>query len=138
MKELIFCVILIATGALAQKEEIQLGNIEIAPCPRLCYTQWFDRDDPSGFGDYETLINLRAENPGKICSYPYSIQVQTLSGQDASTTGQVFAYYDTVNGFACVNAQQPKGKRCLDYRVRFVCPCPKWELAEDILIKETE
>ncbi|KAI5607694.1 hypothetical protein C0J50_9928, partial [Silurus asotus] len=77
--------------ALADLEERYVDIAEVPRCPKLCYTRWFDRDDPSGFGDYETLINLRAENLGMICNLPYSIQVQTLSGADASTTGQVFA-----------------------------------------------
>ncbi|KAK3505924.1 hypothetical protein QTP70_019346, partial [Hemibagrus guttatus] len=64
---------------------------EIAPCPLLCYTQWFDRDNPSGNGDYESLTELRVENPGIICKRPYSIQAQTLTGVDANTTGQVIA-----------------------------------------------
>ncbi|MCJ8745355.1 hypothetical protein PDJAM_G00129440 [Pangasius djambal] len=89
---------------------------------RICYTQWFDRDNPSGFGDYETLEQLRAEYPGLICSRPLTIDAQTVSGTPASSTGQVFQYYNTVYGFACVNSQQKWGS-CLDYKVRFKCPC---------------
>ncbi|KAK3515248.1 hypothetical protein QTP70_012836 [Hemibagrus guttatus] len=118
------CVILFASGALAAIEERRIEAVEVPPCPRLCYTQWFDRDDPSGYGDYETLLNLRAENPGKICDHPYSIQAQTLTG--VFPTGQVFAYYDTVNGFACVNAQQKKPQRCLDYKRDIVSPACPW------------
>ncbi|KAK3541114.1 hypothetical protein QTP86_015404, partial [Hemibagrus guttatus] len=128
------CVILFASGALAAIEERRIEAVEVPPCPRLCYTQWFDRDDPSGYGDYETLLNLRAENPGKICDHPYSIQAQTLTG--VFPTGQVFAYYDTVNGFACVNAQQKKPQRCLDYKVRFVCLCSEL-YKEEIALEET-
>ncbi|MCJ8732753.1 hypothetical protein PDJAM_G00215200 [Pangasius djambal] len=108
MKLLIFCVILISTSKYAE----------------LCYTQWFDRDNPSGKGDYETLKDLRAENPKKICSQPLTIQAATLSGVSALSIGQVFEVYDTVTGFACVNSQQKNEECCLDYKVRFGCPCP--------------
>lgn len=30
--------------------------------------------------------------------------------------------YDATRGFACVNAEQPGGARCHDYKVRFTCP----------------
>lgn len=55
----------------------------------VCYTEWFDRDDPSGMGDYETLSDLRREYPNKICSKPLSIQAATLTGVPAENIGQV-------------------------------------------------
>uniref|UniRef100_A0A8C6SRR1 WxxW domain-containing protein n=1 Tax=Neogobius melanostomus TaxID=47308 RepID=A0A8C6SRR1_9GOBI len=36
----------------------------------VCWTDWFDRSDPSGTGDYETLSQLQKEYPGKICRNP--------------------------------------------------------------------
>ncbi|XP_060786283.1 cartilage intermediate layer protein 1-like [Neoarius graeffei] len=113
MKLLIFCVILIATHAGAQ------GLIQ-----RICYTEWFDRDNPSGQGDYETLNELRAEYPKQICTKPLAIQAATLTGVPAESIGQVFQVYDTVSGFACVNSQQKNDECCLDYKVRFRCLCP--------------
>ncbi|KAI4903731.1 hypothetical protein NFI96_005124 [Prochilodus magdalenae] len=50
---------------------------------------WFDRDDPSGNGDYETLEHLRTEYPGKICSKPLGIQATTMSGVPAKKSGRV-------------------------------------------------
>ncbi|XP_053483339.1 cartilage intermediate layer protein 1-like isoform X1 [Ictalurus furcatus] len=112
MKLLIFGVILIATHTGAQDLE-----------KKLCYTQWFDRDNPSGNGDNETLRDLRAEYPRMICSKPLTIQAATLTGVPAESIGQVFQVYDTVFGFACVSSQQKNGECCLDYKVRFGCPC---------------
>ncbi|XP_017326314.1 cartilage intermediate layer protein 1 isoform X2 [Ictalurus punctatus] len=126
MKLLIFGVILIATHAGAQDLE-----------KRLCYTQWFDRDNPTGNGDYETLNDLRAEYPKKICSKPLTIQAATLTGVPAESIGQVFQVYDTVSGFACVNSQQKNGECCLDYKVRFGCPCP-WPIVKPILFAVEE
>uniref|UniRef100_A0AAV2J643 WxxW domain-containing protein n=1 Tax=Knipowitschia caucasica TaxID=637954 RepID=A0AAV2J643_KNICA len=90
--------------------------------PAYCWTPWFDRDDPSGKGDYETIYHLRKENPGKICDKPRGMQVQTISGLPASSTGNSFYKNDLTTGFICRNRDQKKG-RCLDYKVRFWCPC---------------
>ncbi|XP_046689338.1 cartilage intermediate layer protein 1-like isoform X1 [Silurus meridionalis] len=117
MKASIF-VFLIIMGVFSEGQE--LLNIKV------CYTQWFNRDSPTGFGDYETLDRLRVEYPGMICLKPLTIEATTLSGLSASSTGQVFEYYDPVHGFACVNSQQ-KLRNCLNYKVRFGCRCP-WPL----------
>ncbi|XP_060756502.1 cartilage intermediate layer protein 1 isoform X2 [Neoarius graeffei] len=121
MKLSVFSVILITVGTLSQNQAAS------PPKSYVCCTQWFDRDDSNGFGDYETLKELRTEYPGKICAKPLAIEVQTLSGLSALSTGQSFQYYDTANGFACVNRYQ-ENKKCLDYKVRFQCQCP-WSRA---------
>ncbi|XP_023816898.1 cartilage intermediate layer protein 2-like [Oryzias latipes] len=66
----------------------------------LCWTEWFDRDNPSGSGDWELLSDLRKENPGKICETPQ--------------------YYNPTQGFVCRNEDQTF-KKCWDYEVRFGC-----------------
>ncbi|XP_035688627.1 uncharacterized protein LOC118424199 [Branchiostoma floridae] len=88
------------------------------------WTGWFDRDDPTGpgTGDWETLTGLRKENPGRICRAPTDIQARVIStGQDASLTGEQFAFYDTTKGLVCRNEDQ-KDSTCLDYGARFCCP----------------
>ncbi|KAJ8258091.1 hypothetical protein GJAV_G00193070 [Gymnothorax javanicus] len=91
------------------------------PVIEKCKTQWFDRDNPSGTGDYEVLRRLLKEYPGQICLKPIAIEAQTLSGVPASETGEFFRRYDATKGFACVNADQ-RSRKCQDYRVRFTCP----------------
>uniref|UniRef100_A0A8C6TSM3 WxxW domain-containing protein n=1 Tax=Neogobius melanostomus TaxID=47308 RepID=A0A8C6TSM3_9GOBI len=93
----------------------------IAPWHTDCWTQWFDRDNPSGPGDYETLSALHAEYPGKICAYPLQIQVLTTAWHPVSSTGDIIDTSDTVTGFICKNSLQTNG-RCSDYQVRFQCP----------------
>nr|XP_056721518.1 kelch-like protein 3 [Euleptes europaea] len=88
----------------------------------VCKTDWFDRDNPFETGDHELLSKLLNENPGKICSNPAAMEVETLNGTPASETGQQFAVNDVSQGFSCFNADQGKGVFCLDYRVRFTCP----------------
>ncbi|XP_028296102.1 mucin-5AC-like [Gouania willdenowi] len=88
-----------------------------------CWTDWFDRDNPSGSGDLETLKNLHKENPGKICPQPSQIQAQTLSGQNAPAPGDNIVLISHRFGLICKNKYQ-KDKKCEDYRVRFRCSPP--------------
>lgn len=52
---------------------------------KFCYTPWLDRDDPSGYGDYETVKEIP---PGTICSDPIAIECQTTSGVPYDSTGK--------------------------------------------------
>ncbi|XP_028296106.1 cartilage intermediate layer protein 2-like [Gouania willdenowi] len=85
-----------------------------------CWTQWFDRDDPSGTGDWETLKSLQKTNPGKICPKPTDIEATTLYGLSVAAAGEVIYKMDTTSGFICRNSDQPD-KKCKDYKVRFSC-----------------
>ena len=59
--------------------------------PAVCWTKWYNRDSPSGTGDWEVLSNLRAENPGEICDNPTSIEaVTTDTLTPAISTGENF------------------------------------------------
>ncbi|XP_031696666.1 uncharacterized protein LOC116378901 [Anarrhichthys ocellatus] len=91
---------------------------------KACWTDWFDRDDPSGSGDWEILAGLRKANPGKICLTPVDIEVQTLTGLTVAQTGDVIYRNDTTTGFICRNRDQWRGRHCNDYRVRFSCHPP--------------
>ncbi|CAL8377544.1 unnamed protein product [Boreogadus saida] len=101
------------------------ANISEGDEPDLntCWTEWFDRDDPSVTGDWELLTLLRRENPGKICHTPVGIEVETTAGLSMAAAGEVIALAEGCSGFICLNAHQPD-RRCLDYRVRFVCQRP--------------
>ncbi|XP_063758628.1 uncharacterized protein LOC134877157 [Eleginops maclovinus] len=89
-----------------------------------CWTDWFDRDNPSGSGDWEILSHLYKENPGKICSKPQDIETTTLSGLSVAAAGEVIFKNDVTSGFICRNNDQPNKKMCSDYRVRFSCHPP--------------
>ncbi|KAI3364244.1 hypothetical protein L3Q82_011047, partial [Scortum barcoo] len=57
----------------------------------VCWSKWYDRDNPSGTGDWEHLSSLRAENPGEICDYPLYIKaVTTDTMTPAINTGETF------------------------------------------------
>ena len=80
------------------------------------WTAWYDRDEPSGSGDYEDIVGLR--NAGYyVCTTPLAIQCQTVAGIDFTQTGQTVTC-TTSYGFSCVNSVT---QYCYDYRVRFYC-----------------
>uniref|UniRef100_A0A671K1A0 WxxW domain-containing protein n=1 Tax=Sinocyclocheilus anshuiensis TaxID=1608454 RepID=A0A671K1A0_9TELE len=81
-----------------------------------CRTPWFDRDNPSGLGDYETLSLTLIKYPLRVCAQPIAIEVATISGTPVLPPGNNFQVYDPLQGFVCVNGA------CQDYRVRFTCP----------------
>lgn len=57
----------------------------------VCWTKWYDRDNPSGTGDWELLSDLMAENPGELWYYPMYIEaVTTDTMTPAVSTGETF------------------------------------------------
>jgi len=93
------------------------------------WTQWFDRDNPSGTGDWETLNSLRNENPGEICDNPTQIECQTLDGADYTETGQA-VNCDIDTGLICLNSEN--NGDCEDYKIRVFCE------REPVLVCEEE
>ncbi|XP_041952223.1 cartilage intermediate layer protein 1-like isoform X2 [Alosa sapidissima] len=88
---------------------------------KMCWTKWYDRDDPSGTGDWELLTNLQNANPGEICANPIAIESRTVdTNKPATLTGEDFLHYSPTTGLVCQNG--PK-QDCRDYKVRFGCPC---------------
>ncbi|XP_041062887.1 cartilage intermediate layer protein 1 [Carcharodon carcharias] len=86
-----------------------------------CKTEWFDRDNPSGSGDYEDLVNLRKEYLDQICSNPTACEVETTSGISILSTGDNISDCSISAGFSCVNKEQ-EDESCEDYKIRFTCP----------------
>ena len=41
------------------------------------WTEWFDRDDERGSGDWEKLSDLHKAFPERLCSNPLDIEVGT-------------------------------------------------------------
>lgn len=112
------------SGAMCQDYQVRFLCPEDFCKPKVCWTKWFDRDDPSVTGDWELLSDLRNENPGQICQSPLNIEVQTVGTNiPAANTRQSFLILNPTQGFVCRNRDQ-RGQRCQDYKVRFGCPCP--------------
>ena len=83
------------------------------------FTQWLDRDNPSGVGDFETLAEFVAAS--QVCPFPVEIECRTLAGVNWTQTGEVLTCSDSI-GLICINSEQPAGTVCSDYEVRFRCP----------------
>ncbi len=85
-------------------------------------TEWLDRDDPTGEGDYETIVDFLEEGTlPESCAEPISISCRTVGTHiDWTETGEVYHCDRTIGGY-CVNDEQPDGT-CMDYEVQFVCP----------------
>ena len=93
--------------------------VDDVKCPSSNWTKWFNRDDPAGPCDCETLDELRYENPGEICDFPVVMEAR-LENCDVPydpSLPNVIANLDV--GFKCTNEE---GFKCLDYEVRFCCP----------------
>ena len=82
-------------------------------------TQWFDVDNPSGYGDYELLKNDYIS--ANACENPLGIYCETTGGINYKETGEV-VHCELDRGLWCVNSEQPDGRCNYDYRVRFDCP----------------
>lgn len=65
-------------------------TVNAFPCLAGCRTRWFDVDNPTGKGDYETLIQVQMTYPKEVCSQPVAIEAMTVSGVPAHKTGEVF------------------------------------------------
>ena len=85
------------------------------------WTMFYDRDNPGGTGDFETLRELRNQNPGQICNNPIALDARLVGINTDYTRTEQTLNVNLMIGFWCVNAQQTNG-RCLDYEVRFCCP----------------
>ncbi|KAF6733049.1 Cartilage intermediate layer protein 2 [Oryzias melastigma] len=81
---------------------------------KVCWTEWFDRDNPSGTGDWELLSDLRRENPGQICETPQYIQAKADSVLGVFKRDKFYIYNPT-KGFVCRNEDQ-KFTDCWDYK----------------------
>ena len=108
----------------AKKIFLHLFFIGYTPpsCLNGRWTQFFDRDQPSGNGDYETLNVINRQYLGRACSNPTAVDARVVSnGSDYRTAGQV-VLVSTSHGLTCEHARQRDRRRCLNYRIRFCCP----------------
>lgn len=54
-----------------------------------CWTDWFNKDDPGGSGDWETLSSLQMRYPRKTCPEPVDIEANIVSGLSMDTAGDI-------------------------------------------------
>ncbi|KAB5559173.1 hypothetical protein PHYPO_G00025920 [Pangasianodon hypophthalmus] len=85
------------------------------------WTSWFNIDHPGGNGDYERLEAIRFYYRERVCARPVAMEVRTTDWVPASDTGEV-VHSSLEKGFWCINKEQPYGRICSNYHVRFQCP----------------
>ncbi|XP_060720615.1 cartilage intermediate layer protein 1 [Tachysurus vachellii] len=85
------------------------------------WTSWFNIDHPGGNGDYERLEAIRFYYRERVCVRPVAMEVRTTDWVSASDTGEV-VHSSLEKGFWCINKEQPYGRICSNYHVRFQCP----------------
>ena len=78
------------------------------------WTDWLNRDNPSGTGDWETKVDFP-----NVCATPSAIECQTLDGVDWKVANQTGYICNTQSGGICQNSLT--NDTCLDYKVRFCC-----------------
>ncbi|XP_015987808.2 cartilage intermediate layer protein 2 [Rousettus aegyptiacus] len=86
------------------------------------WTSWFNVDHPGGDGDFESLAAIRFYyGPARVCPRPLALEARTTEWALPSTVGER-VHLNPTRGFWCLNREQPRGRRCSNYHVRFRCP----------------
>uniref|UniRef100_A0A5F8HKX2 Cartilage intermediate layer protein 2 n=1 Tax=Monodelphis domestica TaxID=13616 RepID=A0A5F8HKX2_MONDO len=94
------------------------------PCPTdglAEWTSWFNVDHPGGDGDFESLEAIRFYYGERLCAHPLALEARTTEWELPSDVGER-VHYSLERGFWCLNREQPEGKSCSNYHVRFKCP----------------
>ncbi|XP_068943024.1 cartilage intermediate layer protein 2 [Petaurus breviceps papuanus] len=85
------------------------------------WTSWFNVDHPGGDGDFESLEAIRFYYGERLCAHPLALEARTTEWELPSDVGER-VHYSLERGFWCLNREQPEGKSCSNYHVRFKCP----------------
>eukprot|EP00092_Neocalanus_flemingeri_P034865 GFUD01037940.1.p1 GENE.GFUD01037940.1~~GFUD01037940.1.p1 ORF type:complete len:226 (+),score=51.11 GFUD01037940.1:47-724(+) len=109
----------IANSGVAQNDSVLLLECE--------WTEWLNRDSPTGTGDYEEFDEHNKLKGFSGCNVQ-RLEVQVVGKTDAYTTeAEVLAgtgdiVHITKKGMRCIwtSGEQPDGE-CLNYEVRFCC-----------------
>nr|XP_048283196.1 cartilage intermediate layer protein 2 [Myodes glareolus] len=86
------------------------------------WTSWFNVDHPGGDGDFESLAAIRFYyGPARVCPRPLALEARTTDWALPASMGER-VHANPTRGFWCLNREQPRGRRCSNYHVRFRCP----------------
>ncbi|KAM4887970.1 cartilage intermediate layer protein 2 [Thomomys bottae] len=91
------------------------------------WTSWFNVDHPGGDGDFESLAAIRFYyGPARVCPRPLALEARTTDWALPAAVGER-VHASPERGFWCLNREQPRGRRCSNYHVRFRCALePAW------------
>lgn len=89
------------------------------------WTSWFNVDHPGGDGDFESLAAIRFYyGPARVCPRPLALEARTTDWALPAAMGER-VHANPERGFWCLNREQPRGRHCSNYHVRFRCPLGK-------------
>ncbi|XP_064597822.1 IgGFc-binding protein-like [Liolophura sinensis] len=97
-------------------------DIDTNLSPPTQWSEWCDRDNPSGKYDYESLKDAIKDCKG-VCAAPLAVECRVVKShlpfEQAGENLQ--AACTTQKGLICKNEDQDD-KKCEDYEIRFQCP----------------
>jgi len=82
------------------------------------WSNWLNRDLPSGTGDWETRQSMIQQGMLK-CEEPLAAEARLVNGDGSTATTETVAFSKDL-GLVCQNSLQADS-RCEDYEVRFCC-----------------
>ena len=102
-------------------------------CP-CTWSQWLDRDDPGGVGDFETLVDLVKENKIK-CKRPLAVQCRYKGG--ALWGSQVGSYppQPTPAGYTCLASGPSAGGICANAKTKPAPTKPNTVTCKDLEVR---
>lgn len=101
------------------------GLLRTMPAEASEWTSWFNVDHPGGDGDFESLAAIRFYyGPARVCPRPLALEARTTDWALPAAIGER-VHANPERGFWCLNREQPRGRRCSNYHVRFRCPLGK-------------
>jgi len=92
---------------------VETTNLVVGVCTGQ-WSSWKDRDDPSGSGDSELLVDFTDDD---LCLDPVAAQARIID-TTSLTTIEVVSF--SLSGLSCVHSAQTSGS-CSDYEIRFCC-----------------
>src|SRR3954447_9104316 len=83
------------------------------------WSPWFNRDHPSGAGDYELSPDLIESK--QVCPHPLMVECRTVEDDVDWRDSHSVYHCDLSRGGYCVNKEQAPGHKCEDFKVRYLC-----------------
>ncbi|KAK6181085.1 hypothetical protein SNE40_009018 [Patella caerulea] len=115
-----YCVNSQQNGARCLNYEVRFCCLKPTPTCTGTWSQFYNRDAPSGSGDWETLKDLRNVH-SNLCANPSAIDARVVQTNLDYRTANENVGLSPAYGLWCQNKHQTDNY-CQNYKVRFCCP----------------
>lgn len=111
------------------------GNGTMPPAVETSEYRWINSDNPISDGlEIETFTNTRNSFPVAQynCSVPTLLEAHAVGSSAIFSTAGLASLPDKLNtfntreGLVCLSADQPGGRQCNDYSIRYLCSDNTW------------